>query len=118
MSNPWGSNSETGSDGGRDSANWSGTDSEVGAMPPSPQAQGPASETTALLPASSASASARERKAKRTRSLERRTIAVSVLSRMIIIPLIIVPFFAYYCIRTRENVADDPVMIVCGVLRE
>lgn len=44
-----------------------------------------------------------------------RTVIVSVLSRMIIVPLILVPLFGWYAYKT-VNRADDPVFVVVACL--
>ncbi|GAA5878531.1 hypothetical protein JCM16303_002113 [Sporobolomyces ruberrimus] len=44
-----------------------------------------------------------------------RTVIVAVLSRMIIVPLILVPLFGYYAYKT-VNRADDPVFVVVACL--
>lgn len=46
---------------------------------------------------------------------ERRTILVAVVSRMILVPLILLPLFGWYAAAT-TNVADDPVFIVVACL--
>lgn len=47
---------------------------------------------------------------------ETKTIAVSIASRMIVTPLILIPALAWYAVATRYNVMDDPVMIVSACL--
>ena len=44
-----------------------------------------------------------------------RTVIVAVLSRMIIVPLILVPLFGWYAYKT-VNRADDPVFVVVACL--
>ncbi|GAA6020954.1 hypothetical protein JCM11491_001561 [Sporobolomyces phaffii] len=44
-----------------------------------------------------------------------RTVIVSVLSRMIIVPLVLVPLFGYWAYKT-VNRADDPVFVVVACL--
>jgi predicted permease len=57
-----------------------------------------------------------EKLQKKQRDMERRTIIVAVSSRMILTPLILLPFLAWYAIATKENVMDDPVFIACACL--
>lgn len=59
---------------------------------------------------------AAEKRQKKIQTMERRTIAVAVASRMLFTPLILMPFLAYYAIATSENVMDDPVFITCACL--
>lgn len=40
---------------------------------------------------------------------------VAVATRMVVVPLIMVPLFGWYAALT-ENVADDPVFVVVGCL--
>lgn len=47
---------------------------------------------------------------------ETKTIVVSIASRMVVTPLILIPALAWYAIATRYNVMDDPVMIVSACL--
>lgn len=49
-------------------------------------------------------------------TMERRTIAVAISSRMILTPLILLPFVAWYAIATASNVMDDPVFVACACL--
>ncbi|SPO23886.1 uncharacterized protein UTRI_03599_B [Ustilago trichophora] len=49
-------------------------------------------------------------------TLERRTIAVAISSRMILTPLILLPFVAWYAMATASNVMDDPVFVACACL--
>lgn len=49
-------------------------------------------------------------------SMERRTIAVAISSRMIVTPLILLPFVAWYAMATKSNVMDDPVFVACACL--
>ncbi|KAN0059741.1 hypothetical protein ACQY0O_008314 [Thecaphora frezii] len=60
--------------------------------------------------------SRKEDKEKRARKMENRTIAVSIASRMLLTPLILLPIVAWYAIATRYNVMDDPVFITCACL--
>ncbi|GAA5899220.1 hypothetical protein JCM6882_009287 [Rhodosporidiobolus microsporus] len=46
---------------------------------------------------------------------ERRTVAVAVVSRMVIVPAVLIPLFAYYA-KVTVNVADDPVFVVVACL--
>ncbi|GAA5824082.1 hypothetical protein JCM11251_001514 [Rhodosporidiobolus azoricus] len=46
---------------------------------------------------------------------ERRTVLVSVVSRMVIVPAVLIPLFAYYA-KATVNVADDPVFVVVACL--
>lgn len=46
---------------------------------------------------------------------ENRTVFVSVVSRMIVAPMVLIPILAVYTIKT-HNIADDPVFIVTAVL--
>ncbi|GAA5977805.1 hypothetical protein JCM11641_006078 [Rhodosporidiobolus odoratus] len=46
---------------------------------------------------------------------ETRTVVVAVVSRMIIVPLVIIPLFAWYA-KVTVNVADDPVFVVVACL--
>ncbi|GJN89370.1 hypothetical protein Rhopal_002350-T1 [Rhodotorula paludigena] len=46
---------------------------------------------------------------------EKRTILVSVVTRMIIVPAVLIPLFALYAAKT-VNVADDPVFVVVACL--
>ncbi|GAA6027103.1 hypothetical protein JCM8097_002392 [Rhodosporidiobolus ruineniae] len=46
---------------------------------------------------------------------ETRTVVVSVVSRMIIVPLVLIPLFGFYAAKT-INVADDPVFVVVACL--
>ena len=48
--------------------------------------------------------------------MERRTIVVAILSRMIVTPLLLIPPMAWYAIATRYNVMDDPVFITSACL--
>ena len=119
MRNPWGGASDDGrSDAERDSG-WNSSGSDLGtSAPPSPSEafapsplDGQAAEHTRTNAASPAGDALRrdgktpaERRAKHKASLEKRTIAVSVLSRMLVVPLVLCPVFAYYCVKTRYNV--------------
>lgn len=49
-------------------------------------------------------------------NMERRTIAVAISSRMILTPLILLPFLAWYAMATASNVMDDPVFVACACL--
>ncbi|SNX87184.1 uncharacterized protein MEPE_05894 [Melanopsichium pennsylvanicum] len=49
-------------------------------------------------------------------TMERRTIAVAISSRMVLTPLILLPFVAWYAMATASNVMDDPVFIACACL--
>ncbi|KAK0550087.1 hypothetical protein OC846_003796 [Tilletia horrida] len=55
-------------------------------------------------------------KEKRIKTMEKRTIAVAVASRMLLTPLILLPTTAWYAIATRYNVMDDPVFITSACL--
>lgn len=46
---------------------------------------------------------------------EGRTVWVAVLSRMVVVPLCLIPLFHYYA-KATTNVADDPVFIVVACL--
>jgi predicted permease len=46
---------------------------------------------------------------------ETRTVFVAVVSRMIIVPLCLLPLFGFYAAKT-VNVADDPVFVVVACL--
>ncbi|KAM0750887.1 auxin efflux carrier [Meredithblackwellia eburnea MCA 4105] len=46
---------------------------------------------------------------------ESRTVFVAVVSRMIIVPLVMLPLFGWYAAKT-TNVADDPVFVVVSCL--
>ncbi|GAA5827403.1 hypothetical protein JCM3770_003226, partial [Rhodotorula araucariae] len=46
---------------------------------------------------------------------ETRTVVVAVATRMIIVPLVLIPLFAYYA-KVTVNVADDPVFVVVACL--
>ncbi|EPQ29683.1 uncharacterized protein PFL1_02903 [Pseudozyma flocculosa PF-1] len=61
-------------------------------------------------------ASKKESKEKQQAKMENRTVAVSIASRMILTPLILLPIAAWYAIATRYNVMDDPVFITCACL--
>ncbi|GAA5945452.1 hypothetical protein JCM1841_001808, partial [Sporobolomyces salmonicolor] len=52
---------------------------------------------------------------KRPHGGETRTVFVAVVSRMIIVPLVLVPLFGWYAAKT-VNVADDPVFVVVACL--
>ncbi|PWN44032.1 hypothetical protein IE81DRAFT_44449 [Ceraceosorus guamensis] len=137
MRNPWGSQSQLLEEGQdveagvrRDSVGWSSAASEAStasvseAIRPSSEAAsnarsnaaGPAGSALRQQSGGASRVGAREAAERREASQERRTIAVSLLARMVITPLVVIPIFAYYCIATRENVADDPVLIVCALL--
>ena len=49
-------------------------------------------------------------------TMEKRTIAVAISSRMILTPLILLPFVAWYAMATASNVMDDPVFVACACL--
>lgn len=49
-------------------------------------------------------------------TMERRTIFVAVVSRMLITPLVLIPAIAWYAIATHSNVVDDPVFITSACL--
>lgn len=49
-------------------------------------------------------------------TMERRTIAVAISSRMILTPLVLLPFVAWYAMATASNVMDDPVFVACACL--
>ncbi|CDU26194.1 uncharacterized protein SPSC_06388 [Sporisorium scitamineum] len=49
-------------------------------------------------------------------TMERRTIAVAISSRMILTPLILLPLVAWYAMVTASNVMDDPVFVACACL--
>ncbi|GAA5906499.1 hypothetical protein JCM5296_003785 [Sporobolomyces johnsonii] len=88
--------------------------------PQTPQAEGSFSSALlarlrrpfAPLPARPASSSA---EGKRPHGGETRTVFVAVVSRMIIVPLVLVPLFGWYAAKT-VNVADDPVFVVVACL--
>lgn len=63
-------------------------------------------------PSPSSSNSVSERRAS---SGANRTVIVSVLSRMIIVPLVLIPAFGYWAYKT-VNRADDPVFVVVACL--
>jgi len=46
---------------------------------------------------------------------ETRTVVVSVVTRMVIVPLCLIPLFAWYA-KATINVADDPVFVVVACL--
>ncbi|BGP48155.1 hypothetical protein JCM10450v2_004027 [Rhodotorula kratochvilovae] len=46
---------------------------------------------------------------------ETRTVVVAVMTRMVIVPLVLIPLFAYYA-KVTVNVADDPVFVVVACL--
>ncbi|GAA6026128.1 hypothetical protein JCM10207_008114, partial [Rhodosporidiobolus poonsookiae] len=46
---------------------------------------------------------------------ETRTVAVAVVARMVLVPLALIPLFAFYAAKT-VNVADDPVFVVVACL--
>ncbi|KDN43325.1 hypothetical protein K437DRAFT_248524 [Tilletiaria anomala UBC 951] len=50
------------------------------------------------------------------RKEENKTIAVAILSRMFVTPLLLVPLVAWYAISTHYNVVDDPVFIASACL--
>ncbi|CAD7065802.1 unnamed protein product [Tilletia caries] len=56
-----------------------------------------------------------EVKQKRVKTMERRTIAVAVASRMVMTPLILLPTAAWYAVATRCDM-DDPVFITSACL--
>ncbi|SCZ98535.1 BZ3500_MvSof-1268-A1-R1_Chr3-1g05448 [Microbotryum saponariae] len=59
---------------------------------------------------------AERRERRRTSSPgETRTVLVAVLSRMIIVPALLIPIFGYYAAMT-VNVADDPIFVVVACL--
>ncbi|KAM0787827.1 hypothetical protein ACM66B_003881 [Microbotryomycetes sp. NB124-2] len=70
-------------------------------------------------PTSSASSTASLFRSRRSKSSskpgETMTIVVSVVSRMIVVPLCLLPLFAWYA-RETFNVADDPVFVVTACL--
>ncbi|KAK4046088.1 hypothetical protein OIV83_006368 [Microbotryomycetes sp. JL201] len=68
-------------------------------------------------PTSSASSTASSFRSHRTSSKpgETMTIVVSVVARMIVVPLCLLPLFAWYA-RETFNVADDPVFVVTACL--
>ncbi|GAK68533.1 endoplasmic reticulum auxin efflux carrier [Moesziomyces antarcticus] len=49
-------------------------------------------------------------------TMERRTIAVAISSRMVVTPLILLPVVAWYAMATGSNVMDDPVFVACACL--
>jgi len=57
-----------------------------------------------------------EVKRKRALTMERRTIAVAVASRMLFTPIVLLPTAAWYAVATRYNVMDDPVFIASACL--
>ncbi|CAO1618001.1 unnamed protein product [Parajaminaea phylloscopi] len=52
----------------------------------------------------------------REKTMERRTIAVAITSRMIATPLLLIPPMWWYAVATRYNVMDDPVFIAAACL--
>ncbi|SCV74392.1 BQ2448_6824 [Microbotryum intermedium] len=60
------------------------------------------------------SAERRERR-RNSRPGETRTVLVAVLSRMVIVPALLIPIFGYYAAMT-VNVADDPIFVVVACL--
>ncbi|PWN32100.1 uncharacterized protein FA14DRAFT_127109 [Meira miltonrushii] len=60
--------------------------------------------------------SPQERKEKQKETMERRTIAVAIASRMLMTPILLLPLLAWYAIATRFNVVDDPVFICSACL--
>lgn len=59
---------------------------------------------------------AAEKRQRKIQTMERRTIAVAVGSRMFLTPLVLMPFLAWYAIATQANVMDDPIFICCACL--
>ena len=57
----------------------------------------------------------RQRRAAGGKPGETRTVFVTVLSRMILVPLLLIPLFGWYAAMT-VNVADDPVFVVVACL--
>lgn len=55
-----------------------------------------------------------EQKRRATRN-ENLTIFVAVISRMVVVPLVLIPLFAYYA-KITFNVADDPIFVVVACL--
>lgn len=52
---------------------------------------------------------------RRTRRSENLTIFVAVVARMIVVPVVLIPLFAYYA-KVTINVADDPIFVVVACL--
>lgn len=123
MKNPWKSSaapSEAGSNYAEDAEDGAGagtTSQEVeAAANASRNAGGPGSRSASRSSASSAALSPAEKRQRHRLAMERRTIFVSIASRMVLTPLVLLPFVAWYAIATRQNVMDDPVFIACACL--
>lgn len=107
MRNPWKTPSASGANSTNGSTN--GDDySEAGEGDDSSRRSSNASRRSILSP--------QERKEKHKETMERRTIAVAIASRMFLTPILLLPLLAWYAIATRFNVVDDPVFICSACL--
>lgn len=107
MRNPWKTTSA--SEGNSANGSTNGDDfSETGDANASSRRTSVASRKSLLSP--------QERKEKQRETMERRTIAVAIASRMFLTPILLLPLLAWYAIATRFNVVDDPVFICSACL--
>lgn len=116
--NPW--NSGSSSNGGSDieEGGVRYTDEPSSYTAPSPSAIGDEAARNADLNSRNSAGrhqNAINKQASAT-TMERRTIAVAISSRMILTPLILLPFVAWYAMATASNVMDDPVFVACACL--
>lgn len=120
MRNPWNRSSNSSESGGSDAGQLLNGDHEGVAAAEEGAAHTLAQQNARINATGTRRGSqeltAAERMAKKQAGMERRTIFVAVASRMILTPLILLPPLAIFCIRTRANVADDPVFIACACL--
>lgn len=115
--NPWNSGGSSGSGGGA-------SDVEDGRLVEEPRSILPTAEHEAARNADINSRNSVGRRQNGRASsngpsattMERRTIAVAISSRMILTPLILLPFVAWYALATASNVMDDPVFVACACL--
>ncbi|PWN26693.1 hypothetical protein BDZ90DRAFT_227476 [Jaminaea rosea] len=110
MKNPWSGGSVNGSEY---ASEYAGSEAGVDS-----RGETTRSSTAAAVGMSSSSMtkSPEEKAEERKTTMERRTILVSILSRMIVTPLLLIPPMAWYAIATRYNVMDDPVFITSACL--
>lgn len=112
LKNPWSSGPESSTNGSELGGASSYANSETGDTP--------AVQSQSIQLRSDVAARKRktlaEEKQEHDRKMERRTIAVSIASRMIFTPLLLIPPMWWYAVATRYNVMDDPVFIVAACL--
>ncbi|UZJ55901.1 hypothetical protein CBS101457_005221 [Exobasidium rhododendri] len=116
MRNPWNRSSNSSDIGSEAGFSHGGEDGEA-ASTLTTQANTPSSSSSSWFKGRRPSQMTPfERREKKKVTMERRTIFVAVASRMIVTPLVLLPFLAYYALRTEGDVMDDPVFKTCACL--